>query len=161
MIKEKEINIKAIKILLKNTRIMRDYKRIKMHSEDMTRAEFCRKSGISYYNSTAFLNKYNLKCKDDRGNTLRKTHYDKRKSYANKWDKNKTISENALLLGISYSRAFKVLKEFNLSSNIIGRKEKTLKMIDRIKELRSKGLKDVDIARILVVSREYVRQLMK
>lgn len=85
--------------------------------------------------------------------------------YKDLWDSSKTLKQNAERLGVSLATARYTHRIYNLSyarkSNRLGQgfRIETLKKIQKIKALEAEGFNSVEIAKIMRLSRERVRQL--
>lgn len=76
------------------------------------------------------------------------------------WDEDKTVRENAIALGYSYSRASYYCRKYNLKAKWKRKGQYTLNRLQKVQDYLDKGISQADIARVMGLSRERVRQLV-
>lgn len=150
----------AIERILRHNPKLNEYiKRLMAYEKGMSSNEYCNKVKLPISNAIVFLRLHGITL--DRINSLTKTNFKKRKLLSQKWDKNLTISANAIKLGIGTVTASLLSREFSLpyvhhkKLNGFG-----IKRIKRMMKFKEKGLRDSEIARLIGISRERVRQIL-
>jgi hypothetical protein len=150
----------AVKIYLEHNNLAnKTIDRIQKFDGRQSSTKFAEACGVGLGYAYGLARSYNLKF-TGRAKSNRETILEtQREEKASKWDKEKTVLENAQALGIHYATALGICKKYKLQSRLKYTSLATLKKMERIKEFRKKGLSDSEISRVLAVSREYIRQL--
>lgn len=151
---------KALEILFTKDLIANDdLKCLMVFENGMSRLEFSNACNKDIMWTYKFAYKYGL-IFPSKVNAARVSYYKGlHEQYVPKWNKELTISGNAILLGISHAKARTISREFNLPCKYKTISDKLKRKIARMNELREKNLTDAEISRIMCHSREYIRQL--
>lgn len=147
-------------IMKHNAVVRRTVDKLVLYSPKMTATDYARTCGVQLGTSYQMSAKYKLKLVKRYDYSIKKAATEQKKQeLIAKWDPQKTCAQNALVLGISHTRALCLCREYNLTH---GRNyhSTTLRKIEQIKEWKAKGLNDAQVARVIGVTRERVRQLL-
>lgn len=154
--------IQALKHMYKhNTVVRRTVGKLILFKAGMNACDMAKACKIALGNVYAFRRKYKLKFTSRLKENSRETFMERaKKFYVPLWDKRLTVRANAYKIGISYSTAASINQAFGLNDDICTRiNEASIKKAKRIKQLQATGLNDAEIARVLGITRERVRQI--
>lgn len=144
-----------------NSMIKRSCDRLLLYQPGMNACDWAKKAKIGLSNVYILARKYKIKLGSHRSQNAREERLERLKNdFVSRWNKDLTVGENARRLDITWYKAATICREFNLSS---GYKNKirltTLRHIEKIEKYRKKGLSDAEIARVIGMTRERIRQL--
>jgi len=151
----------AVKLYLKNSRQAKySIAKIMKFEEGMSCSQYSNLIGnTTNANTYMFADKYGLKFTKaikHRTNTRRENT---RMRITQKWDEKKTLGENAIAIGISYSKATVYRNRFNLDCKWKKRGKATIDRLTRVRRLLDSSLTETEISRVLGLSRERIRQI--
>lgn len=127
------------------------------HRKGMTGSQFANTTGLSLARAYTLLRDYGLINTIDNGRIAKMEAT--RKKWASKWNTRKTITENAIAMGINYDLAIKLRNNYNFEYKTGHRLTKQrLNSYKKITRLNSLGLNDAEIGRLIGCTRERVRQ---
>jgi hypothetical protein len=83
----------------------------------------------------------------------------RRKFYQQNWDENKTIAENAILLGVKYQTAVQACSRYGLKAKYKSLTPTAIQQLKNVKKYLEMNLSKAEVGRLMGISRERVRQL--
>lgn len=154
--------IEATKLFIKhNSRSKRTIAKLMKFKKGMSIAQYANAIGTSLTYAYVIARTHSIGFMNRDQHILSRAKERAKEKVIETWDESKTIKENADMLGVSYNRATGYKFRYNLQSRVYPMKEVTMKRLEKIAGYIDRDLSYADIARLMGLSRERIRQIVE